>query len=345
MKELNSVLKSIKNKELLPIYFFHGEEPYFMDVAVKSFENDVLEEDEKAFNQTVVYGKDTSYTEVLSLARQFPMMGDRQVIILKEAQDIKLTEKESEALKNYAENPAESTLLIIAHKYKKVDARKAFAKILAKKGMLFESQKIRDNEVAKWIDAELKHLKISAKPNIPVMLAEYLGADLSRIANELAKLKQILKYGEILDDKLVEKHIGISKEFNVFELIKALGRKDAAASLRIAHFMGKSAKNNPLPATLSNLYNFFSNLIIYHTSRNDAPATVAQMMNINPYFLKDYDVAARSFGLKSCTRIISLLRETDLKNKGLGAVNVEEAELLREIIFKIINIEKLSIKL
>lgn len=345
MKELNSVLENIKNKELLPVYFFHGEEPYYMDVAVKSFENDVLAEDEKAFNQTVVYGKDTTFSEVLSLARQFPMMGERQVIIVKEAQDIKLTEKEAEALKAYAENPVESTLLVIAHKYKKVDARKAFAKILSKKGMLFESQKIRDYEVGKWIEAELKKLKISTKPNIPAMLAEFLGSDLSRIANELSKLRQIIGKDEVLDEKLVEKHIGISKEFNVFELIKALGKKDGAAAMRIAHFMGKSAKNNPLPTTLTNLYNFFSNLIIYHSSKGEAPASVAQQMNVNPYFLKDYDLAAKNFGLKSCTRIISIIRETDLKNKGLGAVNTDEAELLRELVFKIINIENLSVKI
>ena len=161
MKELNSVLKNIKNKEFLPIYFFHGEEPYFMDVAVKSFENDVLEEDEKAFNQTVVYGKDTTYAEVLALARQFPMMGEKQVIILKEAQEIRLTEKELDALKAYVENPVESTLLVIAHKYKKVDSRKSFAKTLSKNKMLFLSEKMKDWEVPKWIENELSVMGIN----------------------------------------------------------------------------------------------------------------------------------------------------------------------------------------
>ena len=196
MKELDLILKNIKNKEFLPIYFFHGEEPFFMDVAVKSFENDVLEEDEKAFNQTVVYGKDTTFSDVLSLARQFPMMGDKQVIILKEAQEIRMTEKESEALKFYAENPVESTLLVIAHKYKKVDARKSFAKTLSKNKMLFLSDKIKDYDVAKWIQSEMHTLNLKSKPHIPTLLSEYLGTDLSRISNELQKLKMILKSRE-----------------------------------------------------------------------------------------------------------------------------------------------------
>ena len=345
MKELDLILKNIKNKEFLPIYFFHGEEPFFIDAAVKSFENDVLEEDEKAFNQTVVYGKDTAFSEVLSLARQFPMMGDKQVIILKEAQEIRLTEKEADALKIYVENPVESTLLVIAHKHKKVDTRKSFAKTLAKNKMLFISDKIRDYEVPKWIEQELRNLKFQAKPNIPAMLSEYLGTDLSRISNELNKLKMILKEGDILDEKAIETHIGISKEFNVFELIKALGKKDEATALRIAHFIGKSPKNNPFVMMIGNIYNFYSNLIVFHTLAGQSPQIQATTMGVNPYFIKDYAEAARFYNLKHCTRIISILREFDLKSKGLGAINMEEGELLREMVYKILKVDQLKVKL
>ena len=345
MKELDLILKNIKNKEFLPIYFFHGEEPFFMDVAVKAFENDVLEEDEKAFNQTVVYGKDTTFSEVLSLARQFPMMGDKQVIILKEAQEIRLTEKEADALKIYVENPVESTLLVIAHKHKKVDTRKSFAKTLAKNKMLFISDKIRDYEVPKWIEQELRNLKFQAKPNIPAMLSEYLGTDLSRISNELNKLKMILKEGEIIDEKIIETHIGISKDFNVFELIKALGKKDEATALRIAHFIGKSPKNNPFVMMIGNIYNFYSNLIVFHTLAGQSPQIQATTMGVNPYFIKDYAEAARFYNLKHCTRIISILREFDLKSKGLGAINMEEGELLREMVYKILKVDQLKVKL
>lgn len=345
MKELDLILKNIKNKEFLPIYFFHGEEPFFMDVAVKSFENDVLTEDEKAFNQTVVYGKDTTYSEVLSLARQFPMMGDKQVIILKEAQEIKMTDKEAEALKIYAENPVESTILVIAHKYKKADSRKAFAKILSKGKMLFLSDKMKDYEVPKWIDGEIKNLGLKSKPNIPTLLSEYLGTDLSRISNELNKLKMILKDSEILDEKVIEANIGISKDFNVFELIKALGKKDEAAAFRIAYYIGKTPKQNPFVMMIGNLYNFFSNLVIFHTMAGQNPQVVASTLGINPYFIKDFTEAARNFNLKHATRIISILREIDLKNKGLGAINMDEGELLKELTYKILNVDKIKVKL
>ena len=345
MKELDLILKNIKNKEFLPIYFFHGEEPFFMDVAVKSFENDVLEEDEKAFNQTVVYGKDTTFSDVLSLARQFPMMGEKQVIILKEAQEIRMTEKEAEALKFYAENPVESTLLVIAHKYKKVDSRKSFAKILSKNKMLFLSDKIKDYDVAKWIQGEMLNLKLKSQPNIPTLLSEYLGTDLSRISNELQKLKIILKDGEIIDEKLIETHIGISKDFNIFELIKALGKKDGAQSFKIAHFLGKSPKQNPFVMMIGNLYNFFSNLVIFHTMKGESPQNQASAMGINPYFIKDFAEAARFYNLKHCTRIISILREIDLKNKGLGAVNMTESELLKELVYKILHVDQYKVKL
>ncbi len=345
MKELDLILKNIKNKELLPIYFFHGEEPYFMDVALKSFENDVLEEDEKAFNQTVVYGKDTTFAEVLSLARQFPMMGDKQLIIVKEAQDIVLTEPESTALKLYAENPVESTILIIAYKYKKVDARKAFTKILSTKKMLFLSEKVKEYNVPKWIDAELKNLGLRAKPNIPTLLAEYLGTDLSRISNELQKLKMILKGGEILDEKIIETNIGISTDFNVFELIKALGKKDEVNAFRIAHFIGKSPKANPFVMTTGNLYNFFSNLIIFQTMKGESPQNQAAAMGIAPFFLTQFADASRFYSLKHCTRAISILREIDLKSKGLGAINMTDSELLTEMVYKILHIDQYKVKL
>ena len=343
MKELDLILKNIKNKEFLPIYFFHGEEPFFMDVVLKSFENDVLTEDEKAFNQTLVYGKDTTFADVLSLARQFPMMGDRQLIIVKEAQDIVLTEPESKALLAYAENPVDSTILVIAYKYKKVDARKAFVKTLAKNKMLFESEKIKDYHLAKWIDSEIKSIGLQSKPNIPTLLAEYLGSDLSRISNELHKLKMILKQGEILDEKVIETNIGISKEFNIFELINALGKKDEATAFKIAHYMGKSKTHSMVMSTM-NLYNFFSNLIIFQTMKGESPQNQASAMGIHPYFLKNFTEATRFYNLRNCTRVLSILREIDLKSKGLGAINMTDTDLLKEMVYKILHVDQYKVQ-
>ncbi len=345
MKELDIILKSIKNKELLPIYFFHGEEPYFIDVATKSFENDYLSEDEKAFNQTVVYGKDTSYLEVLSLARQFPMMGDKQVIIVKEAQDLRISEPDADALKAYIENPVASTILVFAHKNKKIDSRRSFVKKLAEKKMLFLSESIKEYAIAGWIDAELKNIQLHAKPQISALLAQYLGSDLSRISNELHKLKMILGEGKILDEDVVETHIGISKEFNVFELIDALGKKDEAAAFRIAHFMSKNIKQNPFMLVIANMYNFFSNLIIYHTMTGQSAQAMAGVMQVNPYAIKNLTTASKFYNLKSCTRIISILRDADLKFKGLGAVNMSDAELLKEMVYKIVHVDQFKTQL
>lgn len=344
MKELDLILKNIKNKEVLPIYFFHGEEPYFIDAAVKVLEHDFLEEDEKAFNQTVVYGKDTSYQEILSLARQFPMMGDKQLIIVKEAQDLKFNEEENRVLEAYVENPVPSTVLVFAHKHKKLDSRKKATKALDKAKALFLSESVRDTNLPKWIADECTRLTIKTAPNISHLLAEYLGNDLSRIANELNKLKIILKEGEILDGTIVESHIGISKEYNVFELQKALGTKNADAAFKIAHFMGKNPKNNPFVMMLANLYSYFSNVIIYQTMAGQSPQVIASQMGVNPYFIKDYAESARLYPLKHATRVISILREFDMKGKGLGAVNMGEAELIKELVYKIINVDKIKMK-
>ena len=342
MKELEIIFKNIKNKEFLPIYFFHGEEAYYIDIAVKALENDVLTEDEKAFNQTVVYGKDTNYNEILSLAKQYPMMGDKQLIIVKEAQDLKFNDEETKILEKYVENPVESTILVFAHKHKKVDSRKKVFKTLDKAKMLFHSESVKDYNLAKWIDDEARNLQIKLAPGISQLLADYLGNDLSRIANELNKMKLVLKDGEVLEGKLVETHIGISKEFNVFELQKALGKKDANTAFKIAYYMGKNPKTNPIVMTIGNLYNFFSNVVLYHTVSHQSPPTIASELGINPYFVKDYAEAARLYPLKFATRIISVLREIDLKSKGLGAVNMDEGELLKEMVYKIINIDKVK---
>lgn len=344
MKELELILKNIKNKDVLPIYFFHGEEPFFIDVAVKALENDFLEEDEKAFNQTVVYGKDTNYGEILSLARQFPMMGDKQVIIVKEAQDLKFNEEEAKMLETYVANPVPSTVLVFGHKHKKLDSRKKVTKALSNSKMLFLSEPVKDNNLAKWIADECNVLGIKTAPNISHLLAEYLGNDLSRISNELHKLKMILKPGEVLNETHVENHIGISKEFNVFELQKALGSKNMNQAYKIAHFMGKNPKNNPFVMMLASLYNYFSNIILYQTLIGQPPQTIASTLGVHPYFISEYTNAAKLYPLKHATRVISLLREFDMKGKGLGAVNQNDEQLIKEMVYKILNVDKTKVK-
>lgn len=344
MKELDIILKSIKNKELKPVYFFHGEESYFIDQAIKSFEDDILSEDEKSFGLTVVYGKETTYSEIFSLAKQFPMFGDINLIIVKEAQDLKFNDQEKLAFEQYIENPVETSIVVFAHKNKKLDGKLSVAKRLKALGYLYLSEKVKDWNLAQWIGEECRRLKIKTSPNVPLLLAEYLGNDLSRIVNELSKIKMLIKDGQTLDEKLVERHVGISKDFNVFELQKALGTKDEARALKIAYFMGKNPKSSPIVMTLGMLYNFFSNLIIYHCLAGQSPQEQASALKISPYFLKDYATAARGFNLKHCTRIISILREMDLKNKGYGAVNMESGDILIEMVYKILHVDQVKVK-
>ena len=344
MKEIDIILKNIKNKELLPVYFFHGDESFYIDLAIRHFEHDVLEEDEKAFNQTVAYGRDTNYLEILSLARQYPMMGDRQLIIVKEAQDMKLNDDEAKALENYLENPVPSTILVFAHKLKKLDARKKVTKTLSKSGMLFTSEKMKDYQLPTWIQGEMAVMGIKSAPNISHLLAEYLGNDLSRIANELNKLKIVLKDGAVLDGKIIEEHIGISKDFNIFELQKALATKDQAKAFSIAYYMGKNKKSNPVQMAFGALYNFFSNIVIYHTLTGQSPQNIASQMGVNPYAIKDYSEAARFYPLKHATRVISILREMDLKSKGVGVRQMEDDEIYKELVYKIIKVDELKVK-
>lgn len=344
MKELESILKSIKNKEFQPIYFFHGEEPYFIDVAVKAFENGALDEDAKAFNQTVIYGRDTTYEEVFALARQFPMMGDKQLVIVKEAQDIRLTEKNSDAILKYIENPVESTILVIAYKYKKVDGRKKFLKLLSKNQWLYQSDPVKEKQLAPWIQSQMTALGIKFKPEIPRLLGEYLGTDLSRVSNELNKLKLVLKPDELLDGNLVEIHIGISKDFNVFELQKALGEKNADKAMRIAFYMEQNMKNNPLPMIIGALFSYFCKIITYHTMKGQPAATISREMGIPPFYLGEYEAASKSYPMKRATGILSILREIDMKGKGIGTRNTDQGELLTELVYKIVNIDRIIVK-
>ena len=345
MKEINQILKNIKNKELLPVYFFHGTEAYYIDLAVKHLEQDVLEEDEKAFNQTIVYGRDSTYNEILSLARQYPMLGDKQVIIVKEAQDLKLDDAASKAFEEYLENPVESTVLVFAHKHGNLDKRKKVSKLLEKNKCLFQSEKMKDYQLPTWIQSELVAMKIKSAPNMSFLLAEYLGNDLSRIINELNKLKLVLKEGETLDGKVIEDNIGISKDYNVFEFQNAIAIKDQERAFKIAHFMGKNKKTNPIQMTLANLYRFFSNLIIFHTVKAQGPSVQASEMGVAPFALKEYGEAARFYPLKHATRVISILREMDLKSKGLGARDMDDSEIYVELVYKILKVDELKVKI
>jgi len=329
--QIESILNRIKQRKFDPIYFLMGEEPYFIDLITRRLEETVLTEAEKSFNQTVLYGKETDLSSIIGLAKQFPMNAEHTLIIVKEAQHLSST---IDRLNAYAENPAPHTVLVINYKYKKLDKRKTLTKTLDRKAVLFESKKLYENKIPEWIAQYLSTKNLSIEPKASHLLVEFIGADLSRIVNELDKLSLLISNKITTDD--IVRNIGISKEYNHFELQKALAKKERLKAHRIIYYFGKNPKDHPLVVTLSVLYNYFSNLIIYHSLKDKNRENAARELKINPYFVVDYQVAAGNYPLRKTVQIISYLREADLKSKGVGASNLPQMEILKELIFKIL---------
>ena len=334
MNEINQIVSDIKSGNLYPIYFLMGEEPYYIDKISDYIENNVLEESEKAFNQTVMYGRDVSVEQIVASAKRFPMMAEKQVLIVKEAQDLSRT---IDKLSSYAESPQPSTVLVLNYKYKKLDRRKKLYKAIAKSGLLYESKPLYENQVADWIRRVSGGMKYQVEPKAAQMLVEFLGTSLSKISNELEKLTTILPKGTIITPEHVEENIGISKDFNNFELRKAIGEKDVLKANRIIQYFAQNPKNNPLVMTISLLHSFFTQLLIYHGLKNKSRDHVAKALGVRPYFVTDYVAAARNYPMRKVAQIIAMLREADVKSKGVGASNQSQGDILKELIFKIMH--------
>lgn len=334
MDEAAKIVNDIKQGNIKPIYFLMGEEPYYIDKVTEFIENNILTEDEKGFNQMVLYGKDVSVDEVVSNAKRYPMMADRQVVIVKEAQELS---RNIEKLESYASNPQPTTVLVIAYKYKTLDKRKKVTKLIAEKGVVFESKKLYENQVADWIKRVLSGKNYTIEPKAAAMLVEFLGNDLSRISNELDKLMIILPPGNAITPKLIEDNIGISKDYNVFELRKAIGERDELKAYKIAEYFSQNPKDNPLVMTVGLVFGFFSQLLQYHGLKDKSPSNAAKVLKVNPYFLKDYDIALRNYPMRKVSAIVATLRDVDVKSKGVGAGNIPQADLLKEMLVKIFN--------
>lgn len=334
IEEVNSIILDIKARKLKPIYFLMGEEAFYIDFIADYLENNVLTEDEKAFNQVVLYGLDVSVDAIISQAKRYPMMADYQVVIVKEAQSLS---RYIDALEAYAKNPQPSTILVICYKYKKIDKRKGLYKALAKTGLVYESQKIFEDKVADWIRRVVLGKNFKMEPKAAHMLVEFLGNDLGKINNELDKLMMVKKDGNTITAQDVEINIGVSKDYNNFELRKAIGEKDALKVFRIAKYFGENTKDNPLVLTIGLLFSYFQNLLIYHGLPVKDKSTVASALKINPYFVNEYTQAARNYPMRQVSHIINLLREADMKSKGVGASSVSQRDMLNELLVKIMS--------
>ncbi|EMQ94272.1 DNA polymerase III delta subunit [Xanthomarina gelatinilytica] len=334
MDEVKQIVTDIKNRNFKPIYFLMGEEPYYIDNISKYIESQVLTEEEKGFNQMVLYGRDVSIEDVVGHAKRYPMMSEYQVVIVKEAQDLS---RHIEKLVDYAENPQPTTILVFNYKYKTIDKRKKLYKTLKKSGVIFEGKKLYDNQVGDWIRRVLSGQNYTISPKAAQMLAEFLGTDLSKISNELEKLKIILPEGTQITPEHIEQNIGISKDYNNFELQKAVGARDFVKANQIIKYFGENPKDNPMVVTVSLLYSFFSKLLHLHGLNDKSPRSVTAALKINPYFANEYIAAARNYPMKQVSSVIATLREFDVKSKGVGSNAVSQGDLLKEMMVKIMN--------
>lgn len=334
MDEVKALVSDIKNRNLKPIYFLMGEEPYYIDKVSDFIQETILSEEERGFNQMVLYGRDVSVDDIIANAKRFPMMAEYQVIIVKEAQDLSRT---IENLAAYAAQPQPTTILVLNYKYKTLDKRKTLYKTLKKAGVVFESKKLYDNQVPKWISRVLAGQNYSITPKASQMLTEFLGTDLSKISNELDKLKIVLPEGTQITPELIEKNIGISKDYNNFELHKAIGYRDVLKAHKIVKYFGDNPKDNPMVVTVGFLHTYFSKLLYLHGLKDKSPRNVASALKISPYFTEEYIVAARNYPMRKVSGIIAMLREFDVKSKGVGANAVPQRDLLKEMIVKVMN--------
>lgn len=334
MDEVVKIINDIKAGNIKPIYFLMGEEPYYIDKLTEYIEENVLQEHERDFNQTVLYGRDVTIEDIVGNAKRYPMMADRQVVIVKEAQELVRT---IDKLESYAENFQDTTVLVIAYKYKTLDKRKKLVKLLDKVGLVFESKKMYENQVGTWIQRVLQGKGYSIEPKASAMLVEFLGNDLSRISNELNKLQIILPKGHTISAKDIEENIGFSKDFNVFELQNALGAKNQLKAYKIAQYFADNPKDNPMVVTTSLVFSYFVKVLKYHGLKDKNPKTAAPILGVSPFFMKDYDVALKNYPMKKVSAIVAGLRDIDVKSKGVGANSLSNHDLLKEMLVTIFN--------
>lgn len=333
------ILEQLKQGKFAPVYFLQGEEPFYIDTIADYIEDNALQEHEKGFNQVVLYGKDVDVSTVLLQAKRFPMMSDRSVVIVKEAQSIQDIEKEEgmKQLEAYLQNPLPSTILVFCYKHKTLDGRKALAKAVNKHAVLLTTKKLYENQVPAWVNNYLKQKGIKATQQAVQLLSEFIGSDLSRLSNEIDKLLINHKPGTTIDERVVQENVGISKEYNIFELQAALISRDALKANRIIHYFEANPKNNPLIPNLSMLFNFFTKLLTLHMQQDKSEQGLKKSLGNQAWKVKDYVQAMKVYPLQRCADIIHFIRVADLQVKGISGGDMTEADILRELIFKILH--------
>ncbi|HRY33182.1 MAG TPA: DNA polymerase III subunit delta [Bacteroidales bacterium] len=343
--EFQKVAADIGRKKFAPLYFLTGDEPYYIDQLSDLIENSVLIPDERAFNQSVVYGADVTVPDLISMARRYPAFAAYQVVIVREAQQI----DNIETLVKYAENPVPTTVLVLCYKYQKLDKRTTFAKHLQSKGVFFESKKLYEDKIPDWITAYMKEKGYRIDQKAALLLAEYTGNELGNLSHEIQKLMINLPPETLVTSDHIAAYTGISKEFNVFELQKALGERNVFRVNQVAFYMAANPKENPILKIIPVLFSFFSKLLLYHAlvaeSRRPggAPfdgqntAQVAKALGVHPFFASDYVKAAKNYSFARLSGIVSQLRIYDMRAKGVDNDSTEDSELIREMLYRIMH--------
>jgi DNA polymerase III subunit delta len=329
---VEKLIQDWKKKNFKPIYWLEGEEDYYIDKAVEFAEHNILTESESSFNLLVFYGKDAAWADVINSCRRYPMFAEKQVVILKEAQQMKDIEK----LEGYVDNPLDSTILVVAYKEKKLDARKKFAKLIKDKGVLMTTKKMYDSQLPEWTEelVQSKGLTISQKGLS--LLVDHVGNDLSRIDNEVEKLSVNLGSRKQITETDIEQYIGVSKDFNVFELQAALAAKDLARAIRIVQYFEANPKAAPIQFVLPSLYSFFSKVFMIFGATQHDDKSLASTIGVNPFFIKDYKNAAQAYTYSGVEKVLLLLHQYNLRSIGVNDTGTEDASLLKEMIVKMI---------
>lgn len=334
--DYKNIVLQLEKKEFKNIYFLHGEEEYFIDLLVRYFENKVLNNSEKAFNQIITYGKDLNASQLTDYCIQLPMMAPYRMIIVKEAQSMRsLPDMDA-----YINNPAPQTILVFAHKHKKMDGRTNFAKNMKRsmQSVIFESKRLKENAVPNWVVKYMAEKELKIDLDAAQLVAEYMGNDLSRISNEMGKLAIQLAGKTEVKKQDIEDNIGISKDYNVFELQKALGKKSRGQIAKIIQYMAANMRTNPIQMIIGLLYSYYSKLFVAKSSSNGTDASLMKALNLNnTYFLGEYKSALRNYSLREIKNAIHTLKQYDLKSKGVGNKNMSDRDMFAEMIYKLIN--------
>ncbi len=332
--EFENIFQNLKKKVYHPIYLLQGDEPYFIDQVSNYIEKHVLTEEEKGFNQTIFYGKDTEERTIAHAALRYPMMSDKQVIIVKEAQSLKNIEE----LAPYASKPMPSSILVLNYKYKTLDKRTKLYKEIAAKGVVLTTKKLYENQIPSWIEKFLKQYNYTIAPQASQILTDSLGTELGKIANELGKLVIAVKDTTHITPLHIEKNIGISKDFNQFELQEALAAGNILKANQIINYFGSNQQQHPIQMTISSLFNFYSKLFAIHFMADKSEQGVMRKMGGHPFYIKKLITAAKKYNPTKLYEIIGILREYDLKSKGMGSSTLTDpSELQKEMIYKILH--------